>query len=117
MLDFARKGPRSARAAAAAIRILALSILAVPASGQPGEKEQPPVDDRCGVVPGDENRSPDAERETDGAEKSLSEVLEDCNGILDPPPVGDSEIVEPPPETGETPVIRPDDLPIQPDPE
>lgn len=116
MLDFARKGPRSARAAAAAIRILALSILTVPASGQQGENEQPPVDDRCGVVPDDEN-SPDAQRQTNGAEKSLSEVLEDCNGVLDPPPVGDSEIVEPPPDTGETPVIRPDDLPAQQDPE
>lgn len=41
--------------------------------------------------------------------------LEDCNGVLVPPATGDQEIVEPPPDTGTTPVIPPGAVPGQPD--
>jgi hypothetical protein len=37
--------------------------------------------------------------------------LADCNGVLRPPAVGDQDLVEPAPPTGQMPVIRPGDLP------
>ena len=42
--------------------------------------------------------------------KDLSEKLDDCNGVLKPPKVGDSELVEPHKPTGTMPVIKPGDL-------
>ncbi len=45
---------------------------------------------------------------------SLTDTLDDCNGVLKPPMVGDPEIVEPAPSVGDTPVIAPDELPDQP---
>ncbi|TCQ27931.1 hypothetical protein [Rhizobium sp. PP-CC-3G-465] len=42
---------------------------------------------------------------------SLTEKLDDCNGVLKPPAVGDGEIVEPAPQTGQMPVITPNDVP------
>ncbi|CAN7667359.1 hypothetical protein LJR231_005293 [Phyllobacterium sp. LjRoot231] len=41
-------------------------------------------------------------------------VLQRCKGILIPPPTGDSEMVEPAPDVGTTPVIPPDTVPDQP---
>ncbi|WP_299811567.1 hypothetical protein [uncultured Roseibium sp.] len=40
--------------------------------------------------------------------------LTDCDGILQPAPVGDMDLVQPAPDTGETPVIAPQELPDQP---
>lgn len=40
-----------------------------------------------------------------------STKLNDCNGVLKPPKVGDSEIVEPHQPTGTMPVIKPGELP------
>lgn len=44
---------------------------------------------------------------------SLTETLDECNGVLKPPVVGDEDMVEDAPDMGETPVIEPDDLPDQ----
>lgn len=44
-------------------------------------------------------------------DRDLSRKLDDCNGVLKAPGVGDSELVEPAPETGRSRVIRPDMLP------
>ena len=41
----------------------------------------------------------------------LSTKLDDCNGVLKPPKVGDKEIVSPTPETGTMPVVKPGELP------
>lgn len=41
----------------------------------------------------------------------LSTKLDDCNGVLKPPKVGDKEIVAPTPETGTMPVVKPGELP------
>jgi hypothetical protein len=48
-------------------------------------------------------------------DESLTETLDDCNGVLTPPAIGDSEISEPPPDAGETPIIRPGEIPQQQD--
>jgi hypothetical protein len=47
-----------------------------------------------------------------GASRS-SPSISDCKGVLQPPRVGDWEILEFPSQTGETPVIRPGELPPQ----
>lgn len=105
-----------------AICLLALSVAVLPApgpaSGQPRGEERPILQDRCRADPDEGDRTrPDAGRNTDDADRSLSELLEDCGGVLDPPATGGRDMVEPPPDTGETPVIRPRDLPDRQDPE
>ena len=42
--------------------------------------------------------------------KSFGDKLAACNGVLKPPRVGDSGLVEPTPDVGKTPVIRPGEL-------
>ena len=46
---------------------------------------------------------------------SLTETLDDCNGVLKPPAAGDPDIVEEAPDVGKTPVIPPSALPEQQD--
>lgn len=53
-----------------------------------------------------------AEGETD--ETPLAETLDDCDGVLQPAPQGDTGLVEPAPEEGRTPVIPPETLPGDP---
>ncbi len=48
------------------------------------------------------------------APDTLTGTLAPCDGVLAPPRVGD-EIAEPPPSEGRTPVIRPGEIPDQPD--
>lgn len=43
--------------------------------------------------------------------QGLSTKLDDCNGVLRPPKIGDPEIVEPHQPIGTMPVIKPGDLP------
>ncbi len=57
----------------------------------------------CRVAPGD------------GEDGSLTETLDDCNGVLKPPAAGDPDIVEEAPDVGKTPVIPPSALPEQQD--
>ncbi|OQP84165.1 hypothetical protein BTR14_20380 [Rhizobium rhizosphaerae] len=40
---------------------------------------------------------------------SLTERLDNCNGVLAPPATGDGDMVSPPPQQGTTPVIKPGD--------
>lgn len=67
-------------------------------------KDQAPAADaeRCRTEPG-----------IDDDPQALARKLEECNGVLKPPMVGDPELVEPAPDVGRTPVIRPDELPPQ----
>lgn len=81
--------------------MLAFSVL----NGSPGlaEVTAPGVETgRCRVDPG-----------VDDDQKSFADKLDECNGVLEPPRVGDSEFVEPAPDVGKTPVIRPKELPTQ----
>lgn len=52
--------------------------------------------------------------ETDGRAGDAAPELEECDGVLTPPRTGDQEIEEPPPDTGTTPVIPPENVPEQP---
>lgn len=46
-------------------------------------------------------------------DQNLSEKLDRCNGMLKPPPTGDSDLVEPAPDEGKTPVVPPSAVPEQ----
>ncbi|MBY5444885.1 hypothetical protein HFO93_15620 [Rhizobium leguminosarum] len=78
-------------------------------------KEQPSAgSERCTASPADQNNQSAAEDAGKAAKDgSLSQKMDDCNGVLKPPPTGDSDFSKPAPEEGKTPVIRPDDLPGQ----
>lgn len=56
----------------------------------------------CGVAPGRGDR-----------ERSFAEELHECDGVLEPPKVGDTELVMPAPNIGKTRMIRPGELPTQ----
>ncbi len=56
---------------------------------------------------------PNNTEETTGAEDSLAETMERCDGVLKPRDPGDPDIVTPAPDVGDTPVISPEDVPMQ----
>lgn len=68
--------------------------------------------DKCQMQTPEDGTKKDAQPQT-GDDRSLTETLDGCGGVLKPPPVGDGEIAEPPPDDGETPVIRPGEVPEQ----
>ncbi len=81
-------------------------------------------DEECRAEPGDNpssgatgnaaNAGPDSKTTNeDGDASALSDKLQDCGGVLTPPPTGETGIVEPPPDVGETPIIPPGQLPGQ----
>lgn len=106
------------RTAATALGLALLLAFAMPASGQPKPKPETQAqnEEHCRLVPGEGEaaRLPGGRVEGEG-EKTLSDRLGACDGVLEPPPAGDAEIIQPPPDTGETPVIPPERLPDQPD--
>jgi hypothetical protein len=85
--------------------LLGASVSGLPALAAGGE--QPGGDQSQKCAPG--ARPPGGE----GAGKDLSRKLDDCNGVLSPPGVGDGDMVEPAPDTGTGRVIEPNDLPPQ----
>ncbi|ABC91506.1 hypothetical conserved protein [Rhizobium etli CFN 42] len=80
---------------------LAVAILPLPLQAS---AQAPP--DKC-VAPSQPNQG----RGSADDHRDLSEKLSDCNGELRPPPVGDTEMVEPAPDTGNSRIIRPEDMP------
>lgn len=62
------------------------------------------------VVPEQPEQKP-ATSQAKEAKPSASAQLSDCDGVLKPPKVGDPEMVEPAPPVGDTPVIKPHELP------
>ncbi|OHV81909.1 hypothetical protein [Ensifer sp. LCM 4579] len=81
---------------------IALLAIAASTSASALAKNPGSAAERCRAEPG-----------IDGDPQVLARKLEECNGVLKPPRVGDSELVEPAPDVGRTPVIRPDELPPQ----
>lgn len=45
------------------------------------------------------------------SDNSFTEFLDECHGVIKPPPVGDEEIRQPAPKEGKTPIIKPGELP------
>jgi len=67
------------------------------------------VTEDCEVAPLAEGEVPPPSETPD----TLSDALDPCNGVLEPPPSGDHEMTITPPPVGETPIIEPEDLPPQ----
>lgn len=81
------------------------------AVAQPAAESELTIDDCRLEVLDEENRPDDTPgRPTDD---TLTEALDPCDGVIEPPPVGDQELTISPPAGGETPVIPPSQLPEQ----
>ena len=91
--------------------LISLLTLSGPAAAQPSDEGDGRQADPCQAAPQEEEQQQQAGQLPDDA---LSEKLERCRGVLKPPPTGDKEIAEPPPDTGTTPVIPPGSIPEQP---
>lgn len=93
-----------------ALALAALPLLSLQAAH--AQTGNPPAPDKCKVDP-----APPLQGESQPTDpsttESLTDKLDDCNAVLAPPPVGDGEIVTPPPNVGTTPVIRPEEVPPQ----
>lgn len=92
-----------------------LLVLSLCAASAVAQEAPPAADENCRAAPDDnsgtENGTPGADADP---QQPLSQRLEDCRGVLEPPPTGDTDMTEPPPEGGKTPVITPPDVPAQP---
>lgn len=97
--------------------ILAAALLATPVLAQ-GDTADPraiaPPPEKCRVEPTQLDAATDGAPTQDSqASASLTEKLDDCDGVLKPPAVGDGGIAEPAPDEGKTPTVKPEDLPAQ----
>ena len=87
---------------------VALMLAAAPAAAQTGQDANP-----LATQPTDTCRArTDGKQKPD--EKTLSETLDNCGGVLKPPATGDQGMTTPPPAEGNTPVIKPGEVPAQP---
>ena len=75
----------------------------------PQTDDEGPAPEECQIDP----EGPGGMDQGEAPTQSDARRLQRCKGVLIPPPTGDSEMVEPAPETGTTPVIPPD-LPASP---
>lgn len=94
--------------------IVATVLASAPGFAQNGQVQPdpaaPPPD--CLAMPRTDEQTPP--RGVDpGTTQSLTEKLDACDGVLLPPSIGDQELTQPPPDTGEMLEIRPRDLPGQ----
>jgi hypothetical protein len=93
--------------------ISVLAIAPAPAAGQTGssgggEMQTGPSQENCQAEP--RNKPPVKKDDQTG---SVTEKLDKCGGVLQPPDVNDPGLVKPAPDTGEMPVIKPDHMPEQ----
>ena len=93
---------------------MAILSAAMPASAQTDAKPAPASP--CQAQP-DANSNAGNNGGRSGEDKtqagSLTEKLDPCNGVLKPPPTGDTDMTEPAPNQGKTPIIKPGDVPSQ----
>jgi hypothetical protein len=112
---------RNTRAMLAAC-VAASVWMAFPAVSADGSATPPPATadgreddltlDPCAVDPGDVMGEAHDGAEDSATGQSLAETLDECDGVLQPPSVGDADLVEPAPDAGRTPVIPPSELPL-----
>ncbi|UVK46707.1 hypothetical protein BPNPMPFG_002409 [Mesorhizobium sp. AR07] len=93
------------------VPITLLLVAAAPAAAQTDQKAEPQATqpssqtDKCRAQTGGKQQP---------ADTNLSETLDNCGGVLTPPPTGDQGMTQPPPAEGKTPVIKPGEVPAQP---
>jgi hypothetical protein len=90
--------------------LISLLALTAPAAAQTAEPTKPAP---CQAEP-QANAQQDAQSAENGQGDSATQKLAPCGGVLKPPPTGDSEMTEPAPDAGKTPVIKPGEVPAQP---
>jgi hypothetical protein len=93
------------------------SVLAMSGAGRAQNGDVMPPPDNCRVTPAPQAGNGNDQRQPTQPDpqttQSLTDKLGPCDGVLKPPAVGDQELTQPPPDTGETLIIRPHDLPGQ----
>lgn len=99
------KGVHRLCALTAAASILAAASI-MPAFAQSGTPAPQADDDTCVARP-----EQDPQLQRPDVQGRTAQKLANCGSVLTPPAVGDPEIVEPAPPVGETPVIKPRELP------
>lgn len=103
----------------AEMRILAIVpfslmlALAMPAAAQTDQQrnDNPAQADKCRVQTEQGAKQQPAEQFGGG---NPTDKINDCGGVLKPPATGDEGIAAPAPAEGKTPVIKPDEVPVQP---
>jgi hypothetical protein len=94
----------------------ALLSCALPAAAQTDSQTPPPPSSPCQAQPDRNENSGDNGSETGNRQPppgDLTKKLDPCDGVLKPPPTGDDDMTEPAPDEGNTPVIRPGEVPQQ----
>jgi hypothetical protein len=95
------------------IAFLSFAGISSPVGAQsPENRDEPKALERCRAEP--EDKAEEKKKAQSEDNQRSAEMLERCEGVLSPPPTGDSEIEEPPADTGTTPVIPPGTVPEQP---
>ncbi|TIO04315.1 hypothetical protein [Mesorhizobium sp.] len=97
------------------IGVLGALALAAPVAAQTDNQapdQRPAHSGRCQAEPesGQQQKPP---VNNGVSNNSLTDTLDPCNGVLQPP-TGDEGMTAPPPDEGETPVIKPGEVPAQP---
>ncbi|TPK13747.1 hypothetical protein FJ872_20190 [Mesorhizobium sp. B2-5-9] len=85
----------------------AMLALALPAAAQTAQQSPNQQADKC-------RAQTDQGGKQQPGSGDLSEKLNDCGGVLKPPPTGDQGMAAPAPDEGKTPVIKPGEVPPQP---
>ncbi|RWE28932.1 MAG: hypothetical protein EOS78_31180 [Mesorhizobium sp.] len=85
----------------------AMLALAMPAAAQTAQQIPNQQADKCRV-----QTDQGGKQQSGGGD--LSEKLSDCGGVLKPPATGDQGMAAPAPDEGNTPVIKPGQVPPQP---
>ncbi|KAA1180512.1 hypothetical protein FP026_14690 [Rhizobium tropici] len=93
-------------------RVLLTTAIAVAVSSTFALAQQGPNDDRCKATDTNrqtENKQTGDAQATPTPDSNPSQKLADCDGVLKPPAVGDSQMEKPAPKVGNTLVIKPSD--------
>ena len=92
--------------------VSALALVPASAAGQSGSSDDPmhtgPSQGDCQAEP--RNKPPGKADDQTG---SATKKLDRCGGVLRPPDVNDPGLVKPAPDTGNMPVIKPNQMPGQ----
>ncbi len=93
----------------------AMLFCALPAAAQTNAQSAP--SSPCQAEPDQDSNSgnnADQAGKQKPAPGDLTQKLDPCNGVLTPPPTGDSGMTEPAPNQGNTPIIKPGEVQPQP---
>jgi hypothetical protein len=95
--------------------LVLLSLLAIAPASAAGRAES--SGDRMQTGPSQENCRAEPRNKPPGKADdqtgSITKKLDKCGGVLQPPDVNDPGLVKPAPDTGEMPVIKPNQMPEQ----